>query len=170
MQVSFGDGLPSLMCEMCCQSLKNAFSFKKQCETVDSSLREYCKNLKVNAIKQELQNSEFMGKYINTLPVVPSIQLNQLLESLNTLSNLLSSNNSTPQEPTKVAPKEDVAPSNPIEINEDAPSLSTEINDKPNLHPETDYIQFLDNNQMLLTCRECAKMFTTLEGLRYSSF
>lgn len=32
--------------------------------------------------------------------------------------------------------------------------------------PETDYIQFLDNNQMLLTCRECAKIFTTLEGLR----
>lgn len=31
---------------------------------------------------------------------------------------------------------------------------------------ETDYIQILDNNQMLLTCRECSKMFTTLEGLR----
>ncbi|KAJ8929733.1 hypothetical protein NQ314_017548 [Rhamnusium bicolor] len=31
---------------------------------------------------------------------------------------------------------------------------------------ETDYIQFMDNNQMLLTCRECTKMFTTLEDLR----
>lgn len=86
------------------------------------------------------------------------------------MSNLLSSNNSAPQEPTKEPPKEDVVASNPIELNEETTSLNAEINDKPNLHPETDYIQFLDNNQMLLTCRECAKMFTTLEGLRYSSF
>lgn len=53
-----------------------------------------------------------------------------------------------------------------MNINEPSTSLSIEINEKPQLHPETDYIQFLDNNQMLLTCRECAKMFTTLEGLR----
>lgn len=53
-----------------------------------------------------------------------------------------------------------------MNINEPSTSLGIELNEKPQLHPETDYIQFLDNNQMLLTCRECAKMFTTLEGLR----
>lgn len=62
-QISFGDGLPSLICDMCVQNLKNAFSFKKQCESVDISLREYCKSMKVNAIKQELQNSDFIGMY-----------------------------------------------------------------------------------------------------------
>lgn len=31
---------------------------------------------------------------------------------------------------------------------------------------KTDYIQFLDNDQMLLTCCECSKIFTTLSGLR----
>ncbi|XP_019867992.2 zinc finger protein 652-like isoform X2 [Aethina tumida] len=30
----------------------------------------------------------------------------------------------------------------------------------------SDFIQILENNQILLTCRECMKMFTTLEGLR----
>ncbi|XP_019773306.1 zinc finger protein 814 isoform X2 [Dendroctonus ponderosae] len=129
------------MCEMCCQTLKSAFAFKKQCETVDGSLREYCKTMKVNAIKQELQNSEFM-------------------ESLNTLSSLLNSDGD-PQS-TKIAAKE----ASSIEISEPSTSMVMEINEKPTLQPETDYIQFLDNNQMLLTCRECAKMFTTLEGLR----
>ncbi|XP_045470848.1 zinc finger protein 492-like isoform X1 [Harmonia axyridis] len=31
---------------------------------------------------------------------------------------------------------------------------------------KTDFIELLDNNQMVLTCRECGKAFTTLEGLR----
>lgn len=64
------------------------------------------------------------------------------LESLNTLNNLLNEQSSS-----KVTNQESSTP--PI-----APKI------------ETDYIQFLDNNQMLLTCRECAKIFTTLEGLR----
>nr|CAH7769260.1 unnamed protein product [Callosobruchus chinensis] len=61
-QVMCGDGLPSLMCQVCLEQLKNAFVFKRQAEKVDAGLREYAKNLKVNEIKQELQNSEFMGK------------------------------------------------------------------------------------------------------------
>lgn len=140
-QVSFGDGLPTLMCDMCCQSLKGAFQFKKQCETVDASLREYCKTIKVNAIKQELQNSEFM-------------------ESLNTLSSLLSNNSDSP------SIKEHQKDGSSVITIDPSTTEILEDNEKPKLHPETDYIQFLDNNQMLLTCRECAKMFTTLEGLR----
>ncbi|XP_066156227.1 zinc finger protein 420-like [Euwallacea fornicatus] len=139
-QVSYGDGLPTMMCEMCCQSLKGAFTFKKQCEAIDNSLRDYCKTLKVNAIKQELQNSEFM-------------------ESLNTLSNLLNTGNN---QSSKITSKED----GPIELNESSTSINIDDTEKASMHPETDYIQFLDNNQMLLTCRECSKMFTTLEGLR----
>lgn len=30
----------------------------------------------------------------------------------------------------------------------------------------SDFIEFMENNQMILTCRECNKVFTTLEGLR----
>ncbi|KAL3282401.1 hypothetical protein HHI36_005586 [Cryptolaemus montrouzieri] len=30
----------------------------------------------------------------------------------------------------------------------------------------TDFIELLENNQMVLTCRECGKVFTTLEGLK----
>ncbi|XP_063913412.1 zinc finger protein 98-like [Zophobas morio] len=30
----------------------------------------------------------------------------------------------------------------------------------------SDFIEFMENNQMILTCRECGKVFTTLEGLR----
>ncbi|XP_056645770.1 zinc finger protein 184-like isoform X1 [Diorhabda sublineata] len=120
-QVICGDGLPTLICQICVEQLKNAFLFKKQVEKVDVGLREYAKNLKVNEIKQELQNSEFM-------------------ESLNTLDSILN-------EPAT----KDV-------------SITGET--APPQKFETDYIQFMDNNQMLLTCRECAKMFTTLEGLR----
>ncbi|KAJ8916253.1 hypothetical protein NQ315_016393 [Exocentrus adspersus] len=121
-QVMCGDGLPGQICQMCLEQLKNAFYFKRQVEKTDASLREYAKNLKVNEIKQELQNSDFM-------------------ESLNTLNNLLNEQSSS-------------------KMNQD-PSAMPVV---PKI--ETDYIQFLDNNQMLLTCRECAKMFTTLEGLR----
>lgn len=127
-QVAFGDGLPTLMCEMCLDSLKGAFQFKKQCESIDASLREYCKNIKVNAIKQELQNTDFM-------------------DSLHTLSNLL--NDTQNKESSS-----NVVPTGSGE--------HTEIKQPP----ETDYIQLLENNQLLLTCRECAKIFTTLEGLR----
>lgn len=80
---------------------------------------------------------------------------------MNTLSSLLGSGGTGPQ-----STKDVVKNVTPMNINEPSTSLSIEINEKPQLHPETDYIQFLDNNQMLLTCRECAKMFTTLEGLR----
>ncbi|KAJ8929736.1 hypothetical protein NQ314_017551 [Rhamnusium bicolor] len=122
-QVMCGDGLPSQICQICVEQLKNAFVFKRQCEKIDAGFREYAKNVKVNEIKEELQNSEFM-------------------ESLNTLNNLLNEQSSSKENmpdgtPTLVTPK-----------------------------IETDYIQFMDNNQMLLTCRECTKMFTTLEGLR----
>ncbi|XP_050306527.1 zinc finger protein 652-B-like [Anthonomus grandis grandis] len=147
-QIELGDGLPNLMCEMCCQSLKNAYDFKRQCEAVDHSLREYCKNMKVNAIKQELQNTDFM-------------------ESLNTLSNLLvdDTTSNAPNNPTQPQTKE--ATKTVTETQTDTTSTASAENEgKPNIHPETDYIQFLDNNQMLLTCRECTKMFTTLEGLR----
>lgn len=58
-----GDGLPTLICQICIEQLKNAYIFKRQAEKVDIGLREYAKNLKVNEIKQELQNSEFMGKF-----------------------------------------------------------------------------------------------------------
>ncbi|XP_060518056.1 zinc finger protein 234-like isoform X2 [Cylas formicarius] len=136
-QVAYDDGLPSLMCEMCVQSLRSAFIFKKQCESVDTSLREYSKTLKVNAIKQELQNSEFM-------------------ESLNTLNNLL---NTETQQGTI---KENSDSSN---LNNDTETAETCQQAKAS-STDTDYIQFLDNNQMLLTCRECAKIFTTIEGLR----
>lgn len=57
-----GDGLPSSICQVCIEQLKNAFYFKRQAEKVDASLRDYAKTIKVNEIKQELQNSEFMGK------------------------------------------------------------------------------------------------------------
>ncbi|XP_076269599.1 uncharacterized protein LOC143202184 isoform X3 [Rhynchophorus ferrugineus] len=127
-QISFGDGLPSLICDMCIQTLKNAFSFKKQCESVDITLREYCKSMKVNAIKQELQNSDF----------------------IESLSNLLSNEDHLPKEPSAVIQAEP----------------STSLSDIKSQPPESDYIQFLENNQVLLTCRECSKVFTTLEGLR----
>ncbi|XP_018568013.1 uncharacterized protein LOC108908457 [Anoplophora glabripennis] len=122
-QVMLGDGLPAQMCQMCVEQLKNAFLFKRQSEKIDASLREYAKNVKVNEIKQELQNSDFM-------------------ESLNTLNNLLNEQSSSKVNNADTS----------------MPSIAPKI--------ETDYIQFLDNNQMLLTCRECAKIFTTLEGLR----
>lgn len=66
-------------------------------------------------------------------------------ESLNTLNNLLNEENiiRTPVQPTPEIVPQDVTPK-----------------------LETDFIQILDNNEMLLTCRECAKIFTTLEGLR----
>ncbi|KAJ8929735.1 hypothetical protein NQ314_017550 [Rhamnusium bicolor] len=69
-------------------------------------------------------------------------QNSEFRESLNTLNNLPNEQSSS---------KENM----PDEI----PTLVT-----PKI--ETDNIQFMDNNQMLLTCRECTKMFTTLEGLR----
>lgn len=71
----------------------------------------------------------------------------RLTESLNTLNNLLNEQqgvvSTTLQSSDAPAPPEVVTPK-----------------------VETDYIQILENNQMLLTCRECAKIFTTLEGLR----
>nr|CAI5848287.1 unnamed protein product [Callosobruchus analis] len=131
-QVMCGDGLPSLMCQVCLEQLKNAFVFKRQAEKVDAGLREYAKNLKVNEIKQELQNSEFM-------------------ESLNTLNSILNVDTT----PKSMAPSSTTTA--PEEVKPLAPA-------QPKI--EMDYIQFLENNQMLLTCRECAKIFTTLEGLR----
>ncbi|KAJ8961324.1 hypothetical protein NQ317_012389 [Molorchus minor] len=126
-QVMCGDGLPNQICQGCVEQLRSSFLFKRQCEKIDASLREYAKNVQVNEIKEELQNSDFM-------------------ESLNTLNNLLNEQHTS--------------------SNKDSPSSSSQ--DVPMVAPkiETDYIQFMDNNQMLLTCRECAKIFTTLEGLR----
>lgn len=34
------------------------------------------------------------------------------------------------------------------------------------VHDKCDYIEFLENNQQILTCRVCYKVFTTVEGLR----
>lgn len=67
----------------------------------------------------------------------------QFSESLNTLSNLLTEQSST-----------------------------KETNHETSITPivpkiETDYIQILDNNQILLTCRECSKIFTSIKALRY---
>lgn len=62
-----------------------------------------------------------------------------ILESLNTLDSIL----------------------NEQSVTKDTVSTGEVVPSAPKF--ETDYIQFMDNNQMLLTCRECAKMFTTLE-------
>lgn len=68
-------------------------------------------------------------------------------ESLNTLNHLLNEQNVITVPPPQAQPE---TPEQEVVT----PKM------------ETDYIQILDNNQMLLTCRECAKIFTTLEGLR----
>ncbi|KAJ8958805.1 hypothetical protein NQ318_019563 [Aromia moschata] len=57
-QVTRDDGLPSQICQVCVDQLKNAFAFKSQCERVDVSLREYVKNVKVNDIKEEEEHSD----------------------------------------------------------------------------------------------------------------
>lgn len=59
-----GDGLPAQICQICVEQLKTAFIFKRQAEKIDANLREYAKNIKVNEIKQELQNSDFMGEFL----------------------------------------------------------------------------------------------------------
>jgi KRAB domain-containing zinc finger protein len=112
-QVKAEDGLPSLICSTCTDHLKTAYVFKQQCQQTDVCLREYARNLKVDDIKEELQNAD--GMFTESLEEV---------------------------------------------LSQDSPK------DTPTASQRSDFIEFMDNNQMILTCRECGKVFTTLEGLR----
>ncbi|RZC34951.1 zinc finger and SCAN domain-containing protein 2-like [Asbolus verrucosus] len=112
-QVKAEDGLPNLICVSCTERLKSAYVFKQQCQQSDVCLREYARSLKVDEIKQELQNAD------GTLS-------ESLVEAL-------------AQDPQR---------------------------ERSDSSLRSDFIEFMENNQMILTCRECGKVFTTLEGLR----
>ncbi|KRT78247.1 zinc-finger associated domain containing protein [Oryctes borbonicus] len=67
-QVNKDDGLPKLICRSCFVQLKNAYSFKKQCEKTDIFLRDYVKNLQKENIKEEpVAELEFSTNLINEL-------------------------------------------------------------------------------------------------------
>lgn len=55
--------MPTQICQICVEQLRNTFIFKRQVERIDADLREYMKNVKVNEIKLEPQNSDLMGEW-----------------------------------------------------------------------------------------------------------
>lgn len=112
--------MPTLICKLCSNQLEAAYSFKKQCEATETSLKQYLKAFDVE-VKEEYPNAE------------------QMLEDINSM--ITASNNG------------DIDNREPGEI------LKQTI-------PKSDYIEFLDNNLVLLTCRTCNKIFTTLDGLK----
>ncbi|GJQ86429.1 hypothetical protein Trydic_g10336 [Trypoxylus dichotomus] len=71
-QVNNDDGLPKLICRSCFVQLKNAYSFKEQCEKTDIFLRDYVKHLKKANIKEEnaVTDLEFSSNLINERDII----------------------------------------------------------------------------------------------------
>lgn len=147
--MSSEDGLPDLICPACTLQLNNAYNFKKQCENTDSSLRQYIKIRDSKMVKLEPSQNQFIESEVNeeiTNNVEPEMLENDSINILNDSNTDI----------------DDVDQSMKTEI---------EIEQEPEEEPyentlSSDYIQFLENNQLLLTCRTCSKCFTTLDGLK----
>lgn len=125
------------MCEACIEKLENAYFFKKQCETVDQELRNIVRNISKQTTLKD-----------------GSIFILQTEEDL--LNNIFYK-------------------SADFEVNQPANQLKTEFELTDGMFPEvvlqdqtskSDYIDFMDNNQLILTCRTCNKVFSSVDGLK----
>lgn len=140
--------MPDQICQICIDNLHISYNFKQQCENTDASLREYIKSFRSSDnIKEELylQSQELADKTNDSENII----INNVEEIVDDVSSE-AANDILPSQETDDSI---IVKSDPdIELNEENSNI--------------DYIQFLENNQVVLTCRTCAKSFTTVEGMK----
>jgi hypothetical protein len=55
-QLFVGDGLPAQICEPCVRLVNSSYSFKVQCETTDTALRQYLSTHSLQVAARNLVN------------------------------------------------------------------------------------------------------------------
>ncbi|GLV37730.1 uncharacterized protein CBL_06569 [Carabus blaptoides fortunei] len=135
-QIVSNDGLPGYICQKCIKVLSNAYDFKQQCETTDSSLRDY---LKAKGIKQEGTHTQHN---------------NDQQELHNQLLDFSAMYNEFQAKAAEAAV---------VKID---PDFSAAVDVELQLKSNRDYVEIIDNDKIIFTCNTCNKVFYTLEGLK----
>lgn len=146
-QVNSKDGLPALICQVCFQQLQIAYAFKLRCESTDSTLREYTKNM--NKMGGDLELNDLVETTLTNTDESTSLDLVVVGENNTQVNGDEAQQETVLQLDTK-----------PI-INSD-----NEVIAPPEVVTRCDFIEILEDNHLILTCRECFKVFTTLDGLK----
>ncbi|KAK5646055.1 hypothetical protein RI129_004519 [Pyrocoelia pectoralis] len=142
-EVNYEDGLPQVICRDCSDQLTHLYRFKQLCESTDATLREYLRVVKDNSnvkVEYSIQSSQLEVGKVESIPVpVTEHDITYIAEELEAEVDCGAMNNIKPDP-------------------DDQDVVLSSIDD--------DFIRFIENSQVLLTCRTCSKCFTTLDGLK----